>query len=144
MQKPIPWVTAALVAATLGLSGCAAEADAAEGADPAVAVEEADGSGVSRLTLSDLGARRLGVVTEPVTAAPGGGVLIPYSAIVYQADGTAWAYANPSGRTYVREPVEIASIDGATVHASSGPVVGTAVVTVGVAELVGAEVGLGH
>jgi len=43
----------------------------------------------------------------------------------------------------VREPIEITRISGDDVVLSSGPVVGTAVVTVGAAELVGAEAGLG-
>ena len=69
--------------------------------------------------------------------------MVPYEAVIYDAEGATWVFTNPSGQTYVREPIEITRISGDDVVLASGPAVGTAVVTVGAAELVGAEAGLG-
>lgn len=138
------WITTMFVAATLGIAGCAAPPEESSSGDPAAKVEAIEGSDVSRVTLSELGAKRLGIVTKPVAAAPGGkGMVVPYAAVVYDADGVAWTFTNPSGHSYLRAKVEISAINGPDALLSSGPVVGTPVVTVGVAELVGAEAELG-
>jgi hypothetical protein len=137
-------LAAALTALLLGLTACAAEATTDEGGDPAATVEEIGDTGISTVTLSELGATRLGIETQPVgPATKGDGDAVPYEAVIYDAEGGTWVYTNPSGRTYVREPVEIRRISGDEAVLSSGPAVGTAVVTVGAAELVGAEAGLG-
>jgi hypothetical protein len=128
----------------VGLAGCAAAAESSSGGDPAARVEAVAGSEVSRVILSELGAERLGVATEAVRQAPGGtGLEIPFTAVVYDAEGATWTFTNPSGHTYIREPIAITSIKGDRVLLSSGPAVGVLVVTVGVAELVGAEAELG-
>lgn len=147
MQKR-PWysraIGAALVATTLTLAGCAESTSSESEGDPAATVEAIEGSQVSRVTLSELGSKRLGIATEAVSrSADGKSLVIPYTAIVWDNEGVAWVFTNPSGHSFVREQVEVSSIDGDRVLASSGPAEGTAVVTVGVAELVGAEAGLG-
>lgn len=132
------------LALLLSLSACAAEATSDDGVDPAATVEAVGDTGISTVTLSELGATRLGIEAQPVEAAPkGDGLAIPYDAVIYDADGATWVYTNPSGRTYVRAPIEITRIVGDEAVLSSGPAIGTAVVTVGAAELVGAEAGLG-
>lgn len=133
-----------LAAAALTLGGCADVPEAESTGDPAVAsIEAVAGSDVSTVTLTDLGAKRLGVATVPVQAGPGG-LVIPFTAVVYGADGSTWTFTNPSGTSYVRAAITIAEIDGGNAILSSGPPVGTAVVTVGIAELVGAEAELGY
>lgn len=69
--------------------------------------------------------------------------VIPYSALIYDVKGDAWAYTNPEPLTYVRAPVTIDYIDGEWAYLSEGPAEGTAVVTLGAAELYGAETGVG-
>jgi hypothetical protein len=61
---------------------------------------------------------------------------------VYDAAGAAWAFSSPDPRTYVRVPLKIVAITGNRVDLSSGPAVGTALVTVGAPELVGVESGI--
>jgi hypothetical protein len=65
--------------------------------------------------------------------------VIPYSAVVYDTDGSTWAYVNTAAKTYERKPITVTEIDGTTALLSAGPAVGTAVVTVGAAELLGTE-----
>ena len=69
--------------------------------------------------------------------------LIPYSAIIYDTKGDAWAFVSPESLVFVRQAIKIDYIQGETVYLSEGPAVGTAIVTRGVAELYGAETGVG-
>ncbi len=110
--------------------------------DPPVRVEKNETSGLSRLTLSAKAAERLGIATGAVSAA-GAGTAIPYAALVYDKTGKTWVYTNPQGREYVRHEIEVERIEGDSAFLSSGPPVGTAVVTVGTAELWGVDTGVG-
>jgi hypothetical protein len=110
--------------------------------DPPVKVEKNEATGLSRLTLSAKAAERLGIATGAVSAA-GAGTAIPYAALVYDKAGKTWVYTNPEGRDYVRQEIEVQRIEGDMAFLSSGPPVGTAVVTVGTAELWGVESGVG-
>jgi hypothetical protein len=69
--------------------------------------------------------------------------IIPYSALIYDLDGSTWIYVSPEPLVFVREPVTVDFIEGDRVILSEGPSVGTAVATVGVAELYGADTGVG-
>ena len=69
-------------------------------------------------------------------------LVIPYAAVVYDADGEAWAFASPAPLTYKRAPIVVASIKLDSAILTSGPPAGTAVVTVGASELVGMEAGI--
>jgi hypothetical protein len=68
---------------------------------------------------------------------------IPYSAVLYGLHGESWAYTSTTENNFVRHPVSIDYIDGERAILSDGPPVGTMVVTVGSAELYGAESGVG-
>jgi hypothetical protein len=70
--------------------------------------------------------------------------VVPYSAVIYGAHGETWVYASPEPLTYVRHPVSIDYVDDDLAVLSEGPPAGTDVVTVGVAELFGAEFEVGH
>jgi hypothetical protein len=135
----------ALAAAVVGLCGCGTGEDgSASAAEEPAAVRVVPGSDVSRITLSVRAERRLGIKTRRVTAGSGTqpGLVIPYAAVVYDPDGKAYAFTRAADRTYVRAPLAIKSIDGNQVRLVSGPPAGTPVVTVGAAELVGAEAGI--
>jgi hypothetical protein len=150
--------------AAVTLAGCGAAVSAS--APPPAIVTPIDGSQVQRLQLTPRAVQRLGITTEPVRAvsgsagralssagtahSPAGGAgraagtarareVIPYAAVVYDTDGSSWAYVNTAPGTYVREPIAITSIQGSLAMLSSGPAVGAAVVTVGAAELLGTE-----
>jgi hypothetical protein len=68
--------------------------------------------------------------------------IIPYSAVIYDLAGQSWAYVNTEPRTYVRQPVTIDYSKGQVTVLKDGPAVGTSVVSVGAAELFGAETGV--
>jgi hypothetical protein len=69
--------------------------------------------------------------------------VVPYAAIIYGLNGETWVYVNPEPLVFHREPVTVSYVDGDTAVLSEGPAVGAQVVTVGVAELYGADTGVG-
>src|SRR3954464_8984311 len=116
---------------------------AACGGSPAespAAPEEAGVVGTNPLevTVSSAAARRLGIETTAIAADPAGHLAIPYSAILYDTEGKTWVYEQTSELVYVRTAVDVDAIDGDTVRLKSGPAAGTAIVSVGLAELYGA------
>jgi hypothetical protein len=129
--------TAAVVA-----GGCGQAVPEAVDEPPAV-VEPIDGSTVQRVTLTEEAAERIGIETAAVTAGDGGQTLVPTAAVLYDANGRTWVYTNPEGHVFVRAEIGVVKItvDGAVV--SDGPPADTMVVTVGVAELLGSEYGVG-
>ncbi len=65
--------------------------------------------------------------------------VVPYGAVLYDAKGRSWVYTNPEPLVFVRQKIEIQNIEGDQAALSSGPAVGTAIVTVGAMMLYGAE-----
>jgi hypothetical protein len=138
-----------VVAAGLVLGGCARTEHGDEAAtDGAGKVEHVGGT--ARVRLTALAAKRLDVQTAPVreaqVAAPGrpsagaaAEKVIPFAALLYEPDGAAFTYTNPEPFVYVRQPVKVDAIKGDQAFLSDGPAAGTAVVTVGGAELSGIE-----
>ena len=135
---------AVLVVVSGVAAACSAPAGAAAPTEPAVTVEEIEGSELERLTLSASAASRLGVQTSPVQAAGAAGrSVVPYSAVVYDAAGDAWAYENVDGLTFVRHPLTVESVVDGEAFLTDGPALEALVVTVGAAELYGVEKGVG-
>ena len=133
---------AGLVLAGLGAAGCSQAPSGAAAAEEAVHVEKNEATGLSTLTLSAKAGERLGIATAAVSAS-GSGTAIPYAALVYDKTGKTWVYTNPQGRDFVRHEIAVERIEGDLAILSSGPPVGTAVVTVGTAELWGVDTGVG-
>jgi hypothetical protein len=134
-----------MVAASLLLSACGQKAPAANAAKP-VKVEKVGESSISRITLTDEGARRLDIRTDEIHELDEGGLhrkVMPYAALVYDLKGDTWAYTSPEPLTYVRQSVSVESIKGNLAYLKDGPPDSTRVVIVGVAELYGAEFGIG-
>jgi len=117
-------------------------------------LEAIAGSDVKKVTFTADAAKRTGVelraVEEkqvPATRRGSGTVarkVVPYSSLIYTPDGREWIYTSPANLTYVRHPIKVAYIKGDMMVLAEGPDVGTQVVTTGVAEVYGAEHGLGH
>jgi hypothetical protein len=132
-----------LLAIGLGMASCSS-ADASQADVPqevSARVEQTDESQPAKIMLSGRAQQRLGIRTAPVRSV-GGSLIIPYSAVIYDADGKAWAFNETEPRTYVRVPIKISSTKGDSVRLSKGPPPGTQVVIVGAPELVGAEAGI--
>lgn len=134
-------IAALLVAAGLALAGCASakSADVGLAKVASVAADSEDTPGV--ITLAPAAVKRLGVQTAPVTARATG-LTVPYGALVYEADGSSWVFVETAPLHYRRAPIAVSGISGDRVALTSGPPVGTRVVTVGAAELVGVETGI--
>lgn len=142
------WWMAALLLVVLAVSACTSSPagdEAGSGEDPVV-VEHPDGSDVARITLSEDAATRLDVQTTPVVSASGTGggrTVIPYSAVLYDPSGDTWTYTSPEHLVFVRAPIDVDRIEGNSAILTSGPPVGTDVVTVGETELLGSEYEVG-
>jgi hypothetical protein len=124
-------------------SRAASPAEAAPHVKPA-RVEPIAGTNLRRVTLTDRAAQRLDVKTADVREDPSGARVVPYSSIVYDNAGVPWIYTSPEPLVFVRRRVEVARIDGEDAHLKDGPPAGTRVAVIGVAQLYGAEKGIGH
>ncbi|HTG42440.1 MAG TPA: hypothetical protein VK697_12590 [Methylomirabilota bacterium] len=127
-----------LFVASLALSGCGNSSDAA----PAGAVEGVTGNPLE-VTVSAKAAERLGIQTTEVKGTLAGRTSVPYAAVLYDAQGDTWVYATSAQDVFVRTQVRVDRIDGDVALLLDGPPSGTSVVTVGLAELYGAETGVG-
>jgi len=164
------WIVVVPLVAGLGLAACQRPSSSAHHAAPAK-VDKIEG-GLARITLTPKAAERLGIETAFVAALgtaagtivaqgdtgtrlqgdPGvrltrsasGGTVVPYAAVLYDSHGETWVYTSPQPLVFVRHRIEIDHIEGARAVLRSGPPVGTTVVTVGAAELLGTEFEVGH
>ncbi len=95
------------------------------------------------MTLTREGAERAGIVTGAVRR-ESGHKTIPYAALLYEHDGSAFVYTNPHGLEFVRAHIEIDRVAGNRVLLDEGPPVGTKVVTTGAPQVHGAELEYGE
>lgn len=163
------WAVAFLLAG-LSLGGCARSEPASSDAEPAQ-IQPIAGSSLHRVVLTERASENLGMRTQPVlrataaassnltasataTASTGAAApatpartrartSIPLTAVVYDPAGRPWTYIALATRTFVRAPIVIDYMSGGRAYLISGPRLGTAVVTVGASELLGAEYGVG-
>ncbi len=139
---------AVAVAAVVPASACAStEVSAAKKKEP-VTIEKIAGTDLSRLTLDARAVERIGLTLVPVGGMPGAEgtpdrATVPYGAVLYDAKGATFVYTNPEPLTFVRHAITVDVIQGDTAVLDAGPPMGTPVVTVGGAELVGIEFGVG-
>ena len=87
-------------------------------------------------------AKRLDIQTATISEAEVNGAkrtVIPFAAIIYDTEGATWVYLNPEHLTFVRHPITVDDIKGDQAFLSDALPAGSTVVTVGVAELYGAE-----
>jgi hypothetical protein len=127
----------------LGLAACSEPPAEATSVAEAATKEEIPGTDLHKMTLTEKALERLDLATAKVAAA-GGGLRVPYSALIYDSSGKTWVYTNPEPRVFVRAAVAVERIDGDVARLSAGPAAGTDVVTVGAAELYGAEFDAAH
>jgi hypothetical protein len=141
-----------LIAATVVLAACSQDQSSSaaknDDDDPAHVVMLA-GSDLKTVTLTAHAVDRLGIVaTEQVREVSTAGSptpvkAVPAAAVIYDKNGDSWVYTVTQPRTYVRASISVDRIEGNLVILDSGPAVGTVVVTVGAAELLGCELGVG-
>ena len=128
-----------LVVAGLSLSACnEIEEETAAGYEPATLESVKGRDDVKRVTVTAEGARRIGLKTAKV-ARTAEREVVPYAALIYDAEGDTYVYKRSGPLSFLRVEVEVVRVDGDQALLSEGPPVGTAVVTVGAAEVHGAE-----
>ena len=144
MLSKRPASLASAAAAIALLTGCSV-ASAHEDPPPAT-VKSIPGSAVKQLRLTEQAIHRLGITTAAVRTGQatidgrrGAYKLIPYSAVVYDNDGSTWTFVSTAPRTFVRQRITVGAIQGNTAVLAVGPAPGAAVVTVGAPELLGTE-----
>jgi hypothetical protein len=119
------------------LPACREVSEESSGESEPYTVEPIEGTDLSRVILTADGVERIGLETTSLT-----GTTVPASAIWIDVDGQAWVYTSPEPLTFVREAVTVDRYAGDVAHLSDGPAIGTEIVTVGVAELIGSEFGI--
>lgn len=142
------WMVLLGLLACVQLGGCGRHADEHHAEHPAE-VEPIEGSELSRVTLTEKAVERLDLQTDQVREerlAPSEPprMVVPYSALIYDPQGTTWIYTNTEPRTFVRHRVDVDYIKGDLAILNDGPPTGTLVASVGAAELYGTEFEVGH
>lgn len=137
-----------LAALSLGAAACARADEAAESPSDAVRLEPVQGTELSKVILSQRAVERLGIRTDRVRlqrqAGAGTRKVIGHGAVLYDEHGDTWTFTSPAPLTFLRQKIDIDYVTGRSVVLRDGPPVGTTVVTVGAAELLGAELGVGE
>jgi len=136
-----------MIVSVLPLAACSQHDSLAAHGDHPAQVDKIEGSELSRVTLTEKAAERIGLETASVREQELDGSsrkVVPYSSLIYDPQGRTWIYTSPQLRTFVRQQVEVDTIDGDVVLLIDGPPVGTKIASVGVTEIYGAETGVGH
>ena len=142
------WMMVVPVVAGLQLTACARKTDTTAHIKPAT-VEHIEGQELSRITLTPRAAERLDIKLATVGApqlirSGSRRPVVPYAAVLYDAQGVTWVYTSPANLVYVRHRITVDYIEGEQAVLTDGPPAGTQVVTQGGQELFGAEFEIGH
>ena len=134
----------AVLAAAASLSACTEVKSAdKEHYSPASITPVRGEEDLVSVTLTQEGADRIDIATDTV-AQRAGRKSIPYAALLYEKDGSAFVYTNPKGLTYLRAHIEVDRVAGDRVLLREGPAAGTRVVTTGAPQVHGAELEFGE
>ena len=132
-----------VVVAVAALAGCHTTTSAdAGGPPPSARMERVGPHGALSVVLTRLGAQRASIQTAVAAPAGRGRIVVPYSALLYQPDGSSVIYTVTGPLTYTLATVSVASIQGNQVYLA-GVTPGSTVVTVGGEELLGVQDGVG-
>lgn len=139
-------VVALVLLAGLGMAGCKSSSPTEAEADGAATVTEVPGQdGIHRVELTEDGAERIGLQTAVVRGPAAAGqpaLSVPLSAVLYDQSGATWVFVSTGKLAFQRARVSIRAVAGDQALLASGPAVGSAVATIGAAELLGAEDGV--
>jgi multidrug efflux pump subunit AcrA (membrane-fusion protein) len=138
-------LTAVVAAAvTAALAGCSTSSPAASPPPPTFTVTTTPGSSEPTITLTQLGANRIGLETAKVAVGRSGEATLPYSALLYEPNGQAAVYVSTGTLSFQRAFVTVDTITGNTVTVTAGVTPGQRVATDGAEELLGAQNGVGE
>lgn len=110
--------------------------------DQPATLTEIPGTKLKAVALTDKAVERLGIQLAEVATASAT-LTVPSGALWMDIEGTFWVYTSPEPNVFIRQAVEVLDDDGEIAVLSSGPDEGTLVVSAGVPELFGTEVGVG-
>lgn len=134
-----------LIAVGVSLSACsqaggtsAGGYEAASYDGPPAKLESIEGREAQRVKFTAFGAKQTGLKTAEIRGS-GEQKVMPYSAVLYDAEGNAFTYTSPEPLTFVRKDIKVDHVDGNRAVLSEGPPAGTEVVTVGAQEVHGTE-----
>src|ERR671922_1054453 len=135
-------IVVAPICALVLLTGCRdlGEDEVEIGYEPA-AVEPIKGSELSRVILTEDAAQRIRLETATATE-QGNRTAVPESAVWVDVDGESWVYTNPDGLVFGRAHVVVDHYRDGVAYLTRGIAPGTVVASVGVAELIGSELGI--
>jgi Cu/Ag efflux pump CusA len=134
-----PVIAAAAVLAVL--AGCGGGTSAPD-EPPTARMANAGPHGALSVVLTPVGLQRIGLRTAVAAPAGRDRAVVPYSALLYQSDGSTVIYTVTGPLTYTLVTVGVASIQGSQVYLT-GLAPGATVVTVGGEELLGVQDGVG-
>lgn len=120
----------------LSLAACGPKPTTAEKIEPSM-LKEIEGSELQQVILTEKAAERIGVQTVPAE-----GMIVPYSAVIYDIEGNTWIYTNPEPLTFVRAQIVIDRIEGEQAFLAQELQTDDPIVTMGVIEIYGAETGV--
>lgn len=138
-MTPVHWV--AVGAAALVLAGCAEVPTSGSQVYVPATVESTSSDGPKRVTLTAEAAKRIDLTTTTIRPTSDG-TAVDYAALIYDKTGESWVYTVVGPLTYQRAAITVDEIEGQVMALSTGPRVGTQVVTVGAIEIWGAELGI--
>ena len=132
---------AAVALLALTVSACS-EVEEPSGDDYAPAtVTTADPSLAPTVKFTEEAARRVDLMMSTVEGREGA-LVIDYAALIYDKQGKTWVYTVPEPLTFMRTKVVVATAEGSRVTLSEGPPPGTRIVTQGVTQVYGTELGM--
>lgn len=163
-EKRWLWSVLLAVVVAIAVQGCSRSPAAPEAKEKPSVVEQVDGSDLKWVILTEKAAQRIGVQTVllqeliPQTGASTGSksnqseelvkvkeapLAVPYASVIYDIEGETWLYTNPEPLKFLRQRIVVDHIDGEWALLSEALPANTRIVTTGVAELYGAETGVG-
>lgn len=127
-----------LVLAGLPPAACSeVEEGSSDGYEPAT-LEPVDGADGKRVRLTAEGAKRTGLQIATVRQS-GKYRVVPYASLIYDGAGKTYVYTSPRPLTFLRAEVQVRRVQGNRVLLVDGPPARSDVVTVGAAQVYGAE-----
>lgn len=132
----------ALAAVAIAVAACGQPVSDKHVIDEPAEVSEVPGLDVWKVTLTPKATERLGIETTTVSSIAGD-LAVPSSSLWLDTKGVFWVYTSPEPNVYLRHAVDVVDDDGAFAVLTAGPSIGTSIVSVGVPELYGTEVGVG-
>jgi multidrug efflux pump subunit AcrA (membrane-fusion protein) len=83
-------------------------------------------------------------VAVPLRSGTSEQLVVPWSAILHDAQGGTWVYEQIKPLVYTRRRVDLSHVQGENAILARGPAPGTLIVVEGAVELFGTEFGAGH